>query len=107
MTGEFFYEKHIMDKLELKYGRMYCNLEAYIWLKEKFGTSLKMRTLPIRCFANVVSEYCQIPIYREHYRRLSTLIYWLQENLEEIKTKLFGKTLCFLLAHGAITKIDF
>lgn len=107
MTGEFFYEKHIMEKLELKYGPNYYNLEAYTWLKEKFSNKLKMKTLHIRCFANAVSEYCQIPIYREHYRRLSMLLYWIQENLEEIKTKLEGKTLCFLHADGTIDSINF
>ena len=107
MTGEVIYEKYMVEKLELKYGPNYYNLEAYKWLEKKFSFKLKMKVRHVCCFANVVSEYCKIPIHRENYRRLPMLLYWIQENLDEIKAKLSGKTLCFLHADGEIQTIDF
>ena len=56
--------------------------ECYFWLTTKFGHVHYWDVIPL---GKIISLHFNIPYPREIYRRLSTTLYWFNENWEQIK----------------------
>lgn len=77
---------------------------AWQYLIHKFGPTISIKNL--KSLATIISDELQIPLHREMYRRKETIIYWLNENFDQIKP-FIDKNIIIQDQHGQIINGDY